>query len=273
MTARDPRRGQDALDALRRHSPGARVTLAALDLADLGSIRSFAADVTGPIDLLINNAGVMAVPKAVTADGFELQFGTNHLGHFALTGLLLDTLLAAAAPRVVTLSSTAAYIGKIAFDDLDGDRRYTPLQAYGQSKLANLLFTVELARRARAAGLALTAVAAHPGYAHTNLQSTSAKARGATLEHRLESALAVVLAQSAEGGALPTLYAATDPEVRNGGFYGPRTIFLLRGGAGPSPIPRAARDRAAAARLWQASVELTGVDFARLTPGTEPDPA
>jgi NAD(P)-dependent dehydrogenase (short-subunit alcohol dehydrogenase family) len=267
LTARDPERGARAIDAVERAVPGAKVVLAALDLADLASVREFAAGWAGPLHLLVNNAGVMAIPKLTTADGFEMQLGTNHFGHFALTGLLIDSLLAAPDARVVTVSSTASYIGKIAFDDLDGNRRYTPWSAYGQSKLANLLFTEELERRFRAADAGALAVAAHPGYAHTNLQSTSTSSRGgAQLEAASMAIVGRFVGQSADGGALPTLYAATSPAVEGGKFYGPRTLYMLRGGAGASRAPRRAHDLGLAARLWDVSVARTGVDFATLSP-------
>jgi NAD(P)-dependent dehydrogenase (short-subunit alcohol dehydrogenase family) len=268
FTARDQAKGADALRRLRDVVPDAKAELASLDLADLASVRGFAAAWSGPLHLLINNAGVMALPKLNTADGFEMQLGTNHLGHFALTGLLIDALLEAPHARVVNVSSGASYIGRIAFDDLDGDRRYTPWSAYGQSKLANLLFTEELDRRAELAGADLLSAAAHPGYAHTNLQSTSASSRGAKAEGFLMQTFGPLIGQSAEGGALPTLFAATDPNVRGGAFYGPRAVYMLRGGAGPARAPRRAHDRGVAQRLWDVSAERTGVDFAALSPAT-----
>lgn len=264
LTARDAAKGRRALERLAEAVPAAKVTLGSLDLADLASVREFAAGWSGPLHLLVNNAGVMALPKRTTADGFELQLGTNHLGHFALTGLLLGALLDAPGARVVSVSSTAAFTGRIAFDDLDGDRRYTPWGAYGQSKLANLLFTEELNRRAARTAVDLLAASAHPGFAVTNLQSTSARSRGATLEGAALAAFGRLLGQSADDGALPTLYAATSPAVRGGGFYGPRAISMLRGGAGPSWAPPRAHDPILAARLWEVSSERTGVDFAAL---------
>lgn len=266
LTARDPEKGAKAVQAALQAAPGAKVRLGSLDLADLASVREFAAGWSGPLDLLINNAGVMALPKRTTADGFEMQLGTNHFGHFALTGLLLDSLLAAPAARVINLSSGASYIGHIAFDDLDMNRRYTPWSAYGQSKLANLLFTVELDRLARRAGVGLLSAAAHPGFAHTNLQSTSAESRGAKGEGFAMSVFGRLIGQSAEGGALPTLYAATALEVEGGKFYGPRAVYMLRGGAGPSRPPGRAHDSGLADRLWEVSAERTGVDFAALAP-------
>jgi NAD(P)-dependent dehydrogenase (short-subunit alcohol dehydrogenase family) len=266
MATRSERRGRDAAARLQQALPGpARpVRWAALDLADLSSVREFATAWDGPLHVLINNAGVMAIPKASSADGFELQFGTNHLGHFALTGLLLDALLATPQARVVTLSSAVSYLGRIRFDDLDGDRRYQPWLAYGQSKLANLLFTAELARRVRAAGAGLLPVSCHPGYAHTNLQEASARSRGARLELALLQVVNRVIAQDPAAGALPTLYAATAPGVRSEVFYGPRTVYGLRGAPGPTRAPKSAQDGEVAARLWAVSEERTGVTFAAL---------
>jgi NAD(P)-dependent dehydrogenase (short-subunit alcohol dehydrogenase family) len=221
------------------------VELRRLDLADLASVREFAAGVDGPLDLLVNNAGVMAPPRRTTADGFELQIGTNHLGHFALTGLLLGNLLAGDEPRVVTVSSGAHRIGRIDFDDLQSERRYFRWGAYGQSKLANLLFAFELQRRA---GLSLLSVAAHPGYAATNLQGRSL------------AVFNLLVAQSAAMGALPTLYAAT-ADIPPAAYVGPGGPGELRGPPALVSASGAARDEAAAARLWEVSERLTGVAF------------
>ncbi len=225
-----------------------------LDLADLASVRGFAQAWTGDIDVLVNNAGVMALPERRTADGFEMQVGTNHLGHFALTGLLL----AHVTDRVVTVSSGAHRMGKIALDDLNWERReYQRWPAYGQSKLANLLFTLELQRRLHEAGSPVLAVAAHPGYAATNLQTRT--------EHRLQDALMAVgnrlMAQSDEAGSWPTLYAATQ-DVPPAAYVGPDGFQEMRGH--PTLVGRsaAATDPEVAARLWARSEELTGVTFA-----------
>ena len=226
------------------------VTVRALDLADLASVRSFA-EATGPVDVLINNAGIMAVPQGRTADGFELQFGTNFLGHFALTGLLLDRI----TDRVVTLSSGAHRIGKIELDDLNWERRrYRRWSAYGQSKLADLIFAYELARRLTAAGSSVRSVAAHPGYAATELQSHTD-----TIQDAVMGLGNKILAQSAVDGALPTLYAATMPDVRTGEFYGPDGIGEIRGFPCRVDSSRASKDTLAAERLWAAASELTGV--------------
>ena len=197
----------------------------AMNMKPSNMIRAFAAQQDTPVDLLINNAGVMATPRRLTADGFELQFGVNHLGHFALTGLLLPALRQAPAARVVTVSSLAHRAGRIDFDDLAAEHSYRPWSRYNQSKLANLLFTAEFTRRLEASGESLLAVAAHPGFASTNL--TSGMHHPATLD--VLGAFFRLLGQSGAAGALPTLYAATAPEVRGGEFYGPGGPGQLRG--------------------------------------------
>jgi NAD(P)-dependent dehydrogenase (short-subunit alcohol dehydrogenase family) len=221
-----------------------------LDLADLSSVRSFA-EATGPIDVLVNNAGIMAVPQGRTADGFESQFGTNFLGHFALTGLLLDRI----ADRVVTLSSGAHHIGKIRLDDLNWEhRRYQRWLAYGQSKLADLIFAYELARRLDAAGSTVRSLAAHPGYAATELQSHTE-----SVQDRLMGLANKIVAQNAADGALPALYAATMPDAQSGEFYGPDGIGEVRGFPRRVDSSRASKDVRVAERLWAAATELTGV--------------
>lgn len=262
LACRDEQRGRDAERRVRAETGSDHIEMRILDLASLTSVRDFAADFSGPLDLLVNNAGVMATPRATTADGFELQFGTNHLGHFALTGLLLEHLQEAGAARVVTLSSLAHKRGRIDFDDLQSERRYRRWKAYGQSKIANLYFMVELDRRVRAAGWELTSVAAHPGMANTNL----------TAGMNIPAALDVfgvffrLVTQSDAAGALPTLYAATSDEVRGGDYYGPSGPGETRGA--PRLVAPEARvlDRDVAVRLWNRSVEATGVDYAALQP-------
>jgi NAD(P)-dependent dehydrogenase (short-subunit alcohol dehydrogenase family) len=204
------------------------------------------------------NAGRMAPPRSETADGFELQLGTNHLGHFALTGLLLDRLKAAPAPRVVTTSSNGHRMGRIAFDDLQSRKRYRRWRAYGQSKLANLLFMRELDRRARAAGLPLTSVAAHPGYTATNLQFAAPP----LLDRLFLRAGNLVLAQSAEQGTLSLLYAATVPDLPGGSYVGPDGAGEWRGSPQLVGMSGRAQDPEAARRLWEASESLTGVRYA-----------
>ena len=215
MTARSEDKGREALRAVEVRAPGAQLELELLDLANLDSVRAFAERVRErhpEVDLLINNAGVMATPRRETTDGFELQFGTNHLGHFALTGLLLATLEGRDDARVVTLSSGAHRGGRIAFDNLRGERRYFRWTAYSQSKLANLLFALELDRRLRAAGSTVKSLAAHPGWSATNLQTSGPP--------KLDAVLMALpnrfYAQSDEMGALPTLYAATEPDLEGG---------------------------------------------------------
>jgi NAD(P)-dependent dehydrogenase (short-subunit alcohol dehydrogenase family) len=229
-----------------------------LDLASLASVRSFAESFKNThdgLDLLINNAGVMAPPRRLTADGFELQFGTNHLGHFALTTALLDQMEGREDARVVTLSSTAHKMGRINFDNLNGERRYFRWNAYGQSKLANLLFALELDRRLRASKSTVKSLAAHPGYASTNLQSAAAP-----LVDRLVMKVGnAVIAQSGEMGALPQLYAATEPGVEGGIYVGPDGPGEQRGHPTVVQPNGRARDPESARRLWQVSEELTSV--------------
>jgi NAD(P)-dependent dehydrogenase (short-subunit alcohol dehydrogenase family) len=261
VACRNIGKGEQAADTIRSAVPGASVDVEQLDLADLASVRAFAARIAGQrdrVDLLINNAGVMAPPRRTTADGFESQLGTNHLGHFALTGLLLGTLLAAPRPRVVTLSSAAHMMGKINFDDLQGERRYQHWLAYGQSKLANLLFCFELQRRAVAAGTNLESMAAHPGYAATNLQSAGP---GIAAERWAMAVANRVVAQSADMGALPTLYAATVPDLPGGTFVGPDSWVGMRGHPHVVSAGKRAYDSGAARRLWVVSEQLTGVDY------------
>jgi NAD(P)-dependent dehydrogenase (short-subunit alcohol dehydrogenase family) len=220
-------------------------------------VRAFAGERAEPLDLLINNAGLMAPPRRLTADGFESQIGTNHLGHFALTGLLLDKLLATSAPRVVTVSSGAHRMGTIRFDDLNGERSYNNWRAYGQSKLANLMFCFELARRAAAAGTSLRSLAAHPGYAATNLQLTGP----ARLAERIGGWIGnKVIAQSADMGALPTLYAATE-DLPSGTFVGPDGWMESRGHPKVVTAAGKAYDEDVQRRLWEVSEELTGVHY------------
>ena len=247
LACRDTAKG----DAVAR-SIGPRAHVRRLDLADLESVRSFANTVDS-VDVLINNAGVMAVPFRRTADGFEMQFGTNHLGHFALTGLLASKV----TDRVVTMSSGLHRIGRIHLDDPNYERRpYRRWLAYGQSKLANLMFALEFDRRLAAAGSELKSVAAHPGYARTNLQG-----RTESFQDTVMAIGGKMLAQSAEMGALPELYAATSPEVTSGLYIGPDGRSEQSGYptiVGPSSR---ARDRAVASALWSKSEELTGVRF------------
>ena len=258
LACRNLDKGRASLADVQRAATGPPPELEELDLASLESVRAFAERFRtshGGLDLLINNAGVMAPPRGETADGFELQFGTNHLGHFALTGLLLPMMEGRDDARVVTLSSMAHRFGRIALDNLDGRRRYFRWRAYAQSKLANLLFALELDRRLRAAGSTVKSLAAHPGYAATNLQ-TAAPPLFDRLVMRVSNA---VVAQSDEMGALPTLYAVTEPGLEGGTYVGPGGPGEARGHPTVVQPTRAARDEQTARRLWQVSEELTGV--------------
>ncbi|MDT0270706.1 oxidoreductase [Streptomyces sp. DSM 44915] len=260
LACRSQRRGDAAFNRLLDEVPEARAELRLLDLADLASVRAFAAAWGDtPLHLLVNNAGLMAVPRATTADGFESQFGVNHLGHFALTGLLLPALRAARGARVVTVSSFLHLLGNIDIHDLNARRDYRRWLAYGRSKTANLLFTHELARRA--AALDLLAAAVHPGYADTQLQLQAARLERSAVKERIARAGNRLLAAPPEAGAMPTLYAATAPGVTADSFTGPGT---LRGRAGHALRAPWTVNDAIARRLWLASEELTGVHYAGL---------
>ena len=271
LACRNTEKGEQAARWIRDAAPGAEVEVAKLDLADLSSVHAFAEGLEhDSLDLLINNAGLMAIPRRETKDGFEMQLGTNHLGHFALTGLLLERLERGTEPRVVTVSSPAHHWTRgINFDDLQGKKRYWRWTAYGQSKLANLLFTFELQRRADAAGSPLMAMAAHPGYAATNLQTRGGGGNG--LLTRFEDALMwvgnTVFAQSAAMGSLPTLYAATEPGLPGGSYAGPDGVGEQRGHPQLVGCSKLARDESTARRLWEVSEELTQVrpTFGRAT--------
>ncbi|MEU7313385.1 oxidoreductase [Streptomyces sp. NPDC007083] len=261
LACRDEERGDRARDTLVQELPeaGPRIELRRLDLGDLASVRAFAKELPDErVDLLVNNAGVMALPYGRTADGFERQFGVNHLGHFALTGLLLERLLAAPAPRVVTLSSGLHVLANIDIADLNSEHSYRRWIAYGRSKTANLLFTHELARLL--ADTPLVAAAAHPGYAATNLQTAGARMEGRRAAERVVALGTRVLGQSADAGALPTLYAATAPGVAPDSFTGPR-LLGWRGAPAPSWRAPWTLSDVAAERLWAASEQLTGVTY------------
>jgi NAD(P)-dependent dehydrogenase (short-subunit alcohol dehydrogenase family) len=265
LGCRNPDKGGAARDQVASVATGAAPELVLCDLADLSSVHAAADDVAGRtdrLDGLLNNAGVMALPRRDTADGFEAQFGTNHLGHFALTGRLTPVLLAAPAPRVVTTSSTMHRVGRIDWDDLQHERRYRKWPAYGQSKLANLLFAFELDRRAKAAGTALVSLAAHPGYANTHLQAAGPEMAGSRLNERVMGLSNRVFAQSDAAGALPQLRALADPDLTGGEFLGPGGLGEMHGSPKVVKAKRSAYDTAAATRLWDVSAELTGVHFA-----------
>ncbi len=263
LACRSMDKGRAAVARIEAEAKGAKLTLRSLDLSSLESIRRFAGELQSEIasiDILVNNAGVMALPYAKTADGFEMQIGTNHLGHFALTALLWPSLLAARASRVVVVGSVAHFFGKIRFHDLNWEKGYSRWPAYAQSKLANMLFAKELARRATREGADVKCVACHPGYASTSLQAKSAQIRGSSLEETIMNLGNHGLAQSAAWGALPTLYAATQ-DVEPGEYVGPDGFFGLIGIPAPARTSKRANDPEAAARLWSLSEELTGEAF------------
>lgn len=253
LACRSREKGEDAAARIMAESPSGGAVYARLDLADLESVRAFTEAFIGSnerLDLLINNAGVMVPPESKTAQGFELQFGVNHLAHFALTQHLLDLLRATQGARVVNVSSIAHKQGAMDFEDLNfTDRKYRPWQAYGQSKLANLLFTFELQRRLEDERTSVIAVAAHPGWTGTDLQRHSG----------LAGFLNPFLAMPTPQGALPTLRAATDPEVKGGEYYGPHGMMEMRGYPVRVGTTEAAKRIDDAAKLWQISEELTGV--------------
>lgn len=261
LACRSEARGRDALNLLRGEVPGAEAEVRRLDLGNLASVREFATALSGErVDLLLNNAGVMALPYGTTADGFETQFGVNHLGHFALTGLLLPALLAVPGARIVTVSSMTHVMANIDVRDLNSEHGYRRWVAYARSKSANLLFTHELARRLAAHGSDVVAAAAHPGYAATNLQTAGPRAEGRRIAERVMRLGNRIVAQSAEAGALPLLYAATRPGVRPDAFIGP-SFALWRGAPAPSWRAPWTLDDAMGERLWAASEELTGVTY------------
>ena len=261
VAGRNEAKGREAAAKIRVLAPKALVRFEKLDLADLASVSAFArriAAVGRPLDLLVNNAGVMALPlRRVTADGFEMQLGTNYLGHFALTGLLLPLLRASRRPRVVQVSSLAHRFGQIRFDNLHGELSYRPWTAYSQSKLATLLFARELQRRSDKNGWGLLSSAVHPGYAQTSLFANGLGARSVfALLHR---SLGRVVSQSAAEGAQPALFAAVSASAQPGGFYGPDGLFELTGRPAHASVASRARDVAVVRRLWEVSEELTGV--------------
>ncbi len=262
VAGRNPAKGEDALNHIRTAVPDAQVQFEALDLADLDSVAAFARRLRtsrASIDILINNAAVMTPPqRETTADGLELQFGTNYLGHFALTARLLPLLRQGTDPRVVNLSSVAARNGAINFNDLQSQQTYTPIRAYGQSKIACLMFAFELQRRSTAARWGITSIAAHPGIARTDLLTN---APGKLSIQGLVRTWLWFLFQPAAQGALPTLYAATSPAAMGGAYYGPDMLGETRGYPALAKVPAQANDPATAARLWEVSERLAGVRF------------
>ena len=260
LTARTDAKGADAVTRIKTAQPGANVEYRLLDLAEVDSVRAFAqgmADDGIAVDVLVNNAGVMMPPRRLNAAGVESQFATNHLGHFALSGLLIDTIARGRDPRVVTVSSTMHKRGEIHFDDLTGERSYSPAGYYSQSKFANVLFGLELDRRLRAVGSPVRSVLAHPGYSDTNLQSSGPTG----LSKQMMRVGNKLIAQPVEMGALNQLYAATDPEAQSGKFYGPNGFGENRGYPTEVQPVEAAKSAETARRLWTLSEELTGVTW------------
>jgi NAD(P)-dependent dehydrogenase (short-subunit alcohol dehydrogenase family) len=271
MAIRNRAKGEAAIDEIRATVPNAKLTIKPLDLSSLAAVAALGEQLNAdgrPIDILINNAGVMTPPQRdTTTDGFELQFGSNHLGHFALTAHLLPLLRAADQARVVSLSSLAARRGRIHFDDLQFEKKYSPMQAYGQSKLAVLMFARELNRRSQAAGWGIVSNAAHPGLTKTNLQISGpsrGRAKPSTMEqlYTLSWRLTPFLWQEIDEGILPALYAATSPQAEGGAFYGPHGIYeAAGGGVTAAKVPARARDEADCRQLWEVSEQLTGVNY------------
>ncbi len=262
MMGRNSKKGTESIAKIHQINPKAKVNFEKIDLADLSSIKAFASKMISkgqPIDLLINNAGVMTPPKRLeTADGFELQFGTNHLGHFALTAQLLPLLRKSGAARVVTVSSIANREGKINFDDLQSKSSYAPGKAYSQAKLANLMFALELQRQSEKHGWGILSMAAHPGVSRTNLLITGA---GRWSVAGMARTLLPFLFQPTAQGALPTLYAATSPEAKGGFYYGPNKMMETRGFPSIAKIPAQAEDANVSLRLWHLSQSLSKVEF------------
>ena len=265
LACRNPAKAEDALKRLKAEVPAGKAELAALDVSDMKSVRSFGASFADrgvPLDLLINNAGIMApLTRKVSPDGFEIQMATNHLGHFLLTSLLLPALKRSPAPRVVTVASIAHRRGRMNFDDLQSEANYSPFASYAQSKLANLLFAFEFQRRADKAGLKLMSVAAHPGVAMTKIIDNGIGGGRSTFITRIVDIISPFYSQSEEQGALPTLYAATMPDVAPGGYYGPDGFREMTGFPVKVDCKSQAKDVVAAARLWAISEQLTGASF------------
>jgi len=271
MAIRNRAKGDAAIEQIRATVPDAKLTIKSLDLSSLASVQALGEELNAegrPVDILINNAGIMQPPdRELTSDGYELQFGGNHLGHFALTGHLLPLLRAAGDPRVTTLSSLAARMGGINFDDLQWAKRYSPTRAYAQSKSANLMFAIELDRRSKRAGWGIVSNAAHPGFTKTNLQASgpSHGKDSPTLLSRFYGAsrqIASFMWQEVGDGILPALYGAVAPDAEGGVFYGPRGLLeAAGGGVRHAHIPERCASEADSRRLWEISEQLTGVAF------------
>lgn len=262
IAGRNPSKGAEAVNKICADNPGANVHFEVLDLGNLASIEAFGKRMQAEyqsLDLLINNAGVMTPPnRKITSNGFELQFGTNYLGHFALTAHLLPLLRKGQNPRVVNVASIAVRDGAINFDDLQSERNYQPMVAYGQSKLANLMFSFELQRRSDAARWGISSIAAHPGISRTDLLPNGS---GRTSLSGLARTWLWFMFQPAAQGALPTLFAATSPDAKAGAYYGPDRLNETRGFPTSAKVPPKAMDNEVAARLWQVSERLTGLSF------------
>jgi len=262
MMGRNAQKGAESIAKIHQINPKAKVSFEKIDLADLSSIKAFALRMISKgqaINLLINNAGVMTPPKRLeTADGFELQFGTNHIGHFALTAQLLPLLRKSPDARVVTVSSVANRAGKINFDDLQSESSYSPMKAYGQAKLANLMFALELHRQSEKHGWGIMSMAAHPGVSRTNLLITGA---GRWSGAGIARTFLPFLFQPSSQGALPTLYAATSPEAKGGLYYGPDKLSETRGFPTIANIPTQAEDKNVSLKLWEISQKLAKVEF------------
>ena len=262
LACRSPQRAGDALESIRAAVPNANVEAMRLDLASLKSVRTFADELLAKLnrlDGLVNNAGLMALPYSKTEDGFEMQLGTNHLGHFALTGHILPLLLKTPNARVVNVASQAHRMGKMHFDDLHGERRYERWAWYGQSKLANLLFTGELSRRLQKKGVGMLVTAAHPGYSSTSLQTKGAEMENAKFAASIFTLGNRLFAQTAAMGAMPTLRALTDRGASSGDYFGPSGIGELAGPPVRVGMSKRAKSEEDARRLWERSEELTGV--------------
>ena len=268
LACRNPAKGAEALKRLKTEVPGAKAELAELDLSALKSVRAFGAAFAArgvPLDLLINNAGIMApLTRKISPDGFEIQMATNHLGHFLLTSLLLPSLKRSAAPRVVTVASIAHRRGRINFDDLQSERSYSPFASYAQTKLANLLFAFEFQRRLDKAGVTILSVAAHPGVAMTSIIVNGMGGGAHTIVTRVINFFSPLYMHSEEQGALPSLFAATMPGVAPGGYYGPDGFREMTGFPMRVDCKPQAKDTVAAARLWEISEKLTGASFSGL---------
>ncbi len=264
MACRSIDKAETAAKEIKSAYPNASIEIIALDLSSMDSIKTFSDEIHQrfkAIDLLCNNAGVMDIPFRKTTENFEMQFGTNHLGHFALTGRLLDLIAHTEGARIITTSSLMHIPGKINFDDLHWSNGYSGWGAYFQSKLANLLFTYELERKLKTSGAKAISVASHPGYASTNLQLVSAQMESSSFQENLWKSMNACVAQSAEMGALPTLYAATNPYIQGGNFIGPR-VLGWRGYPKKVQSSKRSKDKAVASKLWSVSEELTGVAYA-----------